>query len=127
MSLYSKLKPRGPSGFGYGSTAEEVVSGLNLAGKTILITGCNSGLGAEALRVLAARGATVIGTARSLDKAQAACAAVPGKTVPVECELSEPSSVRAAVAQLSARAEPLDAIICNAGIMAMPTLQVKHG
>src|SRR4051794_20388237 len=76
MSLYSRLKPKGRSGFGYGTTAEEVVSGLNLAGKTILITGCNSGLGQEAMRVLAGRGATVIGTARSIEKAKAACAAV---------------------------------------------------
>ena len=127
MSLYSKLKPKGPSGFGYGSTAQDVVSDLNLKGKTVLITGCNSGIGQEAMRALAARGATVIGAARSLDKAQKACAAVRGSTVPVECELSEPSSVRAAVATLAARSEPLDAIICNAGIMALPKLTLKHG
>ena len=127
MSLYSRLKPNGASGFGYGTTAEDVVRGLSLAGKTILITGCNSGIGAESMRVLAGAGATVIGAARSLDKAKAACAAVRGKTVPVECELSEPASVRACVAQLLARAEPLDAIICNAGIMALPKLTLKHG
>ena len=54
-------------------------------------------------------------------------AAVRGKTVPVECELSEPASVRACVAQLLARSEPLDAIICNAGIMALPKLTLKYG
>lgn len=127
MSLYGKLKAKGPSGFGYGSSAEEVARDLDLGGKTILITGCNSGIGAEAMRVFAARGATVIGAARTLDKAKEACASVSGSTVPVACELSEPSSVRACVASVAARAEPLAAIVCNAGIMALPTLTLKHG
>ena len=83
MSLYQLFKPKGPSGFGYGSTAEQVTVGLSLEGKAILVTGCNSGLGQEALRVLALRGARVVGTARTLDKAKAACDAVKGKTVPL--------------------------------------------
>ena len=58
MSLVSLLKPNGPSGFGYGSTAEQVTEGLDLHGKTVLVTGGNSGLGLEALRVLTLRGAT---------------------------------------------------------------------
>jgi WW domain-containing oxidoreductase len=127
MSLYGMLKAKGPSGFGYGSTAEDVVRTLDLSGKSILITGCNSGIGAEAMRVLAARGATVIGAARTLDKARAACASVSGTTVPVACELSEPSSVRACVASMLERSGPLAAIICNAGIMALPKLTVQHG
>jgi len=60
MSLYQLFTSKGPSGFGYGSTAEEVTQGLDLAGKTILVTGCNSGLGQETLRVLALRGAQVV-------------------------------------------------------------------
>jgi NAD(P)-dependent dehydrogenase (short-subunit alcohol dehydrogenase family) len=126
MSLYAMLAHNGPSGFGYGSTAQDVVSALDLHGKTILLTGCNSGIGAEALRALAGRGATVIGAARSEDKARAACADAPG-SVPVACELSEPSSVRACVARVKEQPGPLAAIICNAGIMALPTLSVKHG
>ena len=43
MSLYQLFIPNGPSGFGNGSTAEQVTEGLSLAGKTILVTGCNSG------------------------------------------------------------------------------------
>jgi len=127
MSLYALLAGKGPSGFGYGSTAEDVTAGLSLAGKTILITGCNSGLGHEALRVLAARGARVVGTARSLDKAKAACAAVSGDTVPLACELADPASVRACVAAVKAANLRLDAIICNAGIMALPKLEQAHG
>jgi NAD(P)-dependent dehydrogenase (short-subunit alcohol dehydrogenase family) len=126
MSLYARLIKNGPSGFGYGSTAQDVVRDLDLAGKTIVLTGCNSGIGAEALRALATRGATVIGAARSEEKARQACATAPG-SVPVACELSEPSSVRACVARVKEHAEPLAAIICNAGIMALPKLSVKYG
>jgi WW domain-containing oxidoreductase len=127
MSLYQLFKANGPSGFGYGSTAEQVTDGLTLAGKTILVTGCNTGLGQEALRVLALRGARVVGTSRTLEKARAACAAVAGQTVPLACELSDPGSVRACVAAVERAGLRLDAILCNAGIMALPKLQQAHG
>lgn len=127
MSLYEHLTSPGPSGFGYGSTAEQVTQGLSLQGQTILVTGCNSGLGHEALRVLALRGARVVGTARSLDKARAAVATVTGDVVPLACELSDPQSVRACVAEVRRLGLRLDAIICNAGIMALPKLETAHG
>ena len=127
MSLYEMFKSNGPSGFGYGSTAEDVTAGLSLAGKTILLTGCNSGLGQEALRVLTLRGARVVGTARTVAKAKEACDAVGGQTVPLACELSDPASVRACVASVKQAGLRLYAIICNAGIMALPTLEKAHG
>lgn len=130
MSLVALLKKKGPSGFGYGSTAEEVTEGLSLEGKTILITGVSSGLGQEAARVLVKRGARVLGTARSVDKANAALvplASSRGKTTGLACELAEPSSVRACVEAVKADGAKLDAIICNAGIMALPRLQQAHG
>ncbi len=127
MSLYALLAGNGPSGFGYGSTAEQVTEGLDLNGAHILITGCNSGLGREAMRVLAMRGATVIGAARSLEKATAACEAVEGSTIPVACELSEPASVRACVQAVKDLGVPLQAIIANAGIMALPKPQQLFG
>ena len=77
------------SEFGFESTAEEVTRGLDLTGKTMLVTGCNSGLGLETMRVLALRGAHVIGAARTLEKAQAACSSVPGRTTPLEVELTD--------------------------------------
>ena len=58
--------------FGKESTAEEVTAGLDLSGKTALVTGANSGLGYETMRVLALRGAHVIGTARTQEKANTA-------------------------------------------------------
>jgi WW domain-containing oxidoreductase len=121
------FKGKGPSGFGYGSTAEDVTSGLDLSGRTILLTGCNSGIGKESLRVLAKRGAHVIAAARTVEKAQSACHEVGGETTPVACELSEPASVQACAAQVIESGLPLGAIICNAGIMALPTLKQAHG
>ena len=117
MSLLAMIKPNGPSGFGYGSTAEDVTRRFSLIGRTYLLTGCNSGLGLETLRVLTLRDAHVIAAARTLEKARAACASVKGLTTPVACELAEPASVRASIATVKALNVPIDGIICNAGIM----------
>ena len=127
MSIYGWFTSKGKSGFGYDSTAEQVTEGLSLDGKTMLVTGCNSGLGHEAMRVLALRGALVVGTARTLEKAEAACRGVPGKTIPLACELSDPASVRACAKEVKRQGLQLDAIICNAGIMALPKLETAHG
>lgn len=127
MSLYEMFTSNGENGFGYGTTAEQATDGLSLEGKTMLVTGCNSGLGLEAMRVLALRGARVIGTARSLEKAKEACASVKGSSIPMACELSDPKSVRACVAEVKAQGLKLDAIIANAGIMALPKLEKTFG
>jgi WW domain-containing oxidoreductase len=127
MSLYELFTSKGENGFGYGTTAEQATEGVSLEGKTILVTGCNSGLGHEAMRVLALRGARVIGTARSVDKAKEACASVKGSTIPMACELSDPSSVRACVAEVKRQGLKLDAIIANAGIMALPKREQAFG
>jgi NAD(P)-dependent dehydrogenase (short-subunit alcohol dehydrogenase family) len=127
LSLYELFTSKGPSGFGYGSTAEQVTEGLSLEGKSMLVTGCNSGLGQEAMRVVALRGGRVVGTARTYEKAKLACDAVKGQTVPLACELSDPVSVRACVESVQRAGIKLDAVICNAGIMALPKLQKAHG
>jgi NAD(P)-dependent dehydrogenase (short-subunit alcohol dehydrogenase family) len=127
MPLIAALKGKGPNGLGYASTAEEATAGCDLSGRTMLVTGCNSGLGFETIRVLAMRGARVVAAARTLDKARAACARLKGDFVPLACELSEPESVTAAVATVRNQAAPLDAILCNAGVMAIPTPQQKYG
>jgi NAD(P)-dependent dehydrogenase (short-subunit alcohol dehydrogenase family) len=127
MSLLSRFKRPGPNGFGYASTADDVTRGLDLHPKTILLTGCASGIGLETLRVLARRGAHVIATARTLERAAAACAEAGATGTPLACDLSEPESVRSCVAKIKAEGLRLDAIICNAGIMALPQLSQVHG
>jgi len=127
VSLIALLKGSGPSGFGYGSTAEEATHGIDLSGKTFLLTGCNAGLGLETLRVLSLRGGYVIATARTERKAKAAITAVAADGLPLPCDLAEPDTIRACVASVKQLGRPLDAIICNAGIMALPKLQQRFG
>lgn len=127
MSLIGLFKPKGKSGYGYTSTAEEVTAGIDLKGKTILITGCNSGLGRETARVLALRGARIVGTSRSVEKAEGALIDFGSNHLGYACELSDPKSVRACVSALKKEGLKFDAIICNAGIMALPKLEQAHG
>jgi WW domain-containing oxidoreductase len=127
MSLLGLFKGNGPSGFGWSTTADEVADGVDLSGRHILITGSNSGIGFEAMRAMAEGGATVLASARTREKAEKAGAKVDGETVPVVCELSDPGSVKACVQEVIDHGEPLDAIICNAGIMALPKLETVHG
>jgi NAD(P)-dependent dehydrogenase (short-subunit alcohol dehydrogenase family) len=127
MSLVALVKGKGESGFGYGSTAEQVTDGVNLRGRTVLVTGSNSGIGLETVRVLGKRGARVITAARTEEKARDATQGMPGEFVPVACELSDPSSVRACVEAVKKQGHRLDALICNAGIMALPKLEQAFG
>ncbi|HEY0467243.1 MAG TPA: SDR family NAD(P)-dependent oxidoreductase, partial [Polyangiaceae bacterium] len=127
MSLVSLLKGNGPSGYGYGTTAEVVTQGIALKGKSFLVTGSTSGIGLEAVRVLAQRGARVFATGRSKDKVVSALGRSSGVFVPLECELSDPKSVRACVAALKSDGKKLDGIVANAGVMALPTLELVHG
>ena len=131
VSGYKPAVPGTPvppaSAFGKRSTAEEVTAGIDLAGKTALVTGCNSGLGLETMRVLALRGAHVIGAARTLEKAEKACASVEGKTTPLAVELTDLPGIVAAAQQVADMGVPLDMLILNAGIMQLPELQLVHG
>jgi len=127
MSLVSLLKGNGPSGYGYGTTAEVVTQGISLRGKSFLVTGSTSGIGLETVRVLAQRGARVFATGRSREKVLNALGRMPGVFIPLACELSEPSSVRACVSEVVNDGAKLDGIIANAGVMALPTLELTHG
>ena len=109
------------------ATTEDVLSGINLQGKRILVTGVSAGLGVETARSLAAHGASVVGTARDLPKAAAATAQIRkdaaangGSFELVELDLARLSSVRNCADQLLRKNEPFDAIIANAGVMATP-------
>src|SRR5580700_11252797 len=113
--------------FGATSTTEDVLSGVNLKGKRILVTGVSAGLGVETARSLAAHGAHVVGAARDLNKAKAAtdqvrkdAAANGGSFELVELDLADLKSVRACADRLLAKGEAFDVVIANAGVMATP-------
>ena len=103
------------SNFGPDSTAEEVTEGLDLSGKLAVVTGCTSGIGFETMRVLTSRGAHVIGTGRTLEKADRACRKVAGITSPVQLELSDFESVVACANTIRSIRAPIDILVCNAG------------
>src|SRR5271168_1228915 len=113
--------------FGATSTTEDVLSGVNLRNKRILVTGVSAGLGVETARSLVAHGAHVVGAARGLTKAEAAttgvrkaAAANGGSFELIELDLASLKSVRACADKLLAEKEPFDVVIANAGIMATP-------
>ena len=97
------------------STADDVTEGLDLTRKLAVVTGCTSGIGFETMRALAARGAYVVGTSRSLERAQEACNKVIGVTTPLALELSDPESVVACAEAIYTIRSPVDMLICNAG------------
>ena len=120
--------------FGASSTTEDVLEGMNLHGKRILVTGVSAGIGVETARALAAHGAQVTGAARDLPKAEAATAQVQrdaaangGGFELIALDLASLSSVRACARELAARAEPFDAVIANAGVMATPFGKTEDG
>ncbi len=117
--------PAGP--FGADATAAEVTRGLDLHGRTALVTGCNSGLGLETMRVLALRGAHVLGTGRTLERAATACASVDGQTTPLVLELSDFQSAVDCAAAVEALGVTPDMVICNAGINTFGELELVGG
>src|SRR6266481_1846969 len=113
--------------FGATSTTEHVLSGINLRGRRILVTGVSAGLGVETARSLAAHGAHVVGAARDLKKAEASTVQVRkdveakgGSFELVALDLASLKSVRACAEGLLKKGEPFDVVIANAGVMATP-------
>ena len=123
----------GLSSFGVTSTTDEVLDGIDLSGKRVLVTGVSAGLGVETARALASKGAHVIGAARDLKKAEAAL--VPawedarngGGVELIELDLASLASVRACADTLVAAGKPLDLVINNAGVMACPLRHTADG
>ena len=113
--------------FGATSTTDEVLDGINLRGKRVLVTGVSAGLGVETARSLAAHGAHVVGAARDLAKAKSATASVRdaaathgGSLELVALDLADLKSVRAGADTLLNAGRFFDVIIANAGVMATP-------
>src|SRR3954470_7299163 len=108
--------------FGANSTTEDVLAGVNLHGKRILVTGVSAGLGVETARALVAHGARVVGAARDVVKAKTATEQVRkdaeakgGSFELIELDLANLKSVRTCADALLAKSEPFDVIIANAG------------
>ena len=119
--------------FGANSTTDEVLQGINLAGKRVLVTGVSAGIGVETARALAAHGAQVVGAARDLSKARAATEPVRTQAVGggaldlIELDLASLDSVRRCADGLLAAGKDFDLIIANAGVMACPKGKTADG
>jgi NAD(P)-dependent dehydrogenase (short-subunit alcohol dehydrogenase family) len=112
--------------YGADTTTDELLQGIDLRGKRVLVTGISAGLGLETARSLVLRGASVVGTARDLTKARAATERA-GLAVGhsagleiVELDLASLASVRSCADALIADAHSFDVLIANAGVMAAP-------
>ena len=115
------------SGFHAKSTASEVLSGIDLTGKNIVLTGGYSGIGIEAVRALAAAGASVTVPARRPDVAAEALGNISGDISVAPMDLGEIASVNAFASDYVATGRALDILINNAGIMACPEARVGPG
>jgi len=114
------------SGFNETSTAAEVVSGLNLAGKTAIITGGHSGLGLESTKILAAAGVNIIVAARNTLTAQEKLSNIANVMVK-QLDLSDLQSVKDFSMEIKHAKIKIDMLICNAGIMACSENRVGPG
>lgn len=112
--------------FGWTSTTDEVLEGIDLSGKRVLVTGVSAGLGVETARALAAHGADVVGAARDLAKAWKATSGIPRLQL-VELDLASFASVRACADKLRNDDRRFDLVIANAGVMAAPSGKTADG
>ncbi len=119
--------------FGATSTTDDVLAGVDLSGKRVLVTGVSAGLGVETARALAAHGAQVVGTARDLIKAGAATEQVRADSANggglqlIELDLASLASVRRCADALLADGRKFDLVIANAGVMACPFGKTEDG
>ncbi len=114
------------TGFDTNTTADEVIKGINLAGKNVVITGGHAGLGLETTRVLVGVGAHVIVGARDVKKAREAVSALKGVAV-MELDLASPASIDSFAKAFLQKNLPLHILINNAGIMATPLSKDERG
>ena len=115
------------SGFGYRSTAREVIAAADVNGKTVMITGGYSGLGLETARAFAEAGANVIVPARRVDHAKAELAGIGGNIEVDELDLGDQKSVEVFATRFLASGRAIDIMINNAAVMACPEARVGSG
>ncbi|MGW4241579.1 SDR family NAD(P)-dependent oxidoreductase [Nocardia sp. NPDC004722] len=118
--------------FDHTATAEEVIAGIDLHGRTAVVTGATTGLGAETARVLAGAGAAVILTARDLraaaDVVQDIRATIPDADLTVVAlDLADLASVTSAAEDIARQRPTLDLLINNAGVMYPPLQRTAQG
>jgi NAD(P)-dependent dehydrogenase (short-subunit alcohol dehydrogenase family) len=111
--------------FGFGSSAAEVVAGIDLTGKRTIVTGATSGIGIETARALAGAGAEVTLAVRRVEAGEKIAAEIRESTgnsavSARRLDLSAQGSVRQFVADWE---KPLHILVNNAGIMALPALE----
>jgi NAD(P)-dependent dehydrogenase (short-subunit alcohol dehydrogenase family) len=106
-------------------TTDEVLAGVDLTGRTALVTGVSAGLGVETARALTSAGARVVGAARDLGKAKGALDGIDVELV--ELDLADLESVRRCAAEVLERYDSLNLLINNAGVMAPPLQRTAQG
>ncbi len=111
--------------FGFSTTTDDVLQGVDLTGKAMIVTGGASGIGLETSRSLAAAGASVTIATRRLREAEeivgALCRSTANDAIEARAlDLADLNSVRAFVDSWKG---PLHALVNNAGIMALPVLE----
>lgn len=109
------------------STANQVLAGVDLTKKWMLVTGCNEEIGFETMNALAANGAHVFGLANSLAGAKYACDQIGPRATPVACDLADLDSVAAAAEMIRGLQVSLDAIIANSEVASPRTLHRRYG
>lgn len=123
--MKTEQKPIG-SGFGAVSTTNDVISGINLTGKTAIVTGGYSGLGKETVRTLRLAGAEVIVPTRDYERAEAALKDIDGIKIEL-MDLLDPSSIDAFADKFLASDRPLHILVNCAAIMACPLYRDSRG
>ena len=125
MATTSPQTPLG-SGFDATSTASDVLAGVDLSGRTAIVTGGYSGIGLETTRALAAAGASVLVPARRREAAEEALQGWEGVEVD-ELDLADLDSVRAFAQRVLESGRAVDMVINSAGVMATPETRVGPG
>ena len=114
------------SGFGPASTAADVIAGIDLTGKHIVVTGGYSGIGVETVRAFRSAGATVFVPARDMTKAKEAFRDIPGVILD-KMDLLDPASIDRYAEHILGEADAVHILVNNAGVMAPPLARDTRG
>ncbi|MET3031034.1 SDR family NAD(P)-dependent oxidoreductase, partial [Flavobacterium johnsoniae] len=125
-NYHGKLQKATGSGFGAKSTSKEIIKGIDLIGKTAIVTGGNTGIGMETVKTLAAAGAVVIVPARDAEKAKRNLEGT-ANVIIEKMDLMDPGSIDAFTEKFLLSGRTLHLLINNAGIMWVPLRRDSRG